>query len=226
MRGSPNKFKIFYPVLRIIPTGAGLTDAPQLDTKAFGDHPRGCGAHVSYRTCLYRQMGSSPRVRGSRAVRLSPSVARGIIPAGAGLTVFGYPHYHGYRDHPRGCGAHRTRASRGREASGSSPRVRGSPARGGSSYCAVGIIPAGAGLTLKNPNNYAIPYSFGSQNHSLLSILTGYLILFIRLSQLRLNTLSVFAMTFQTPATLTYRKGTAEAVPFYRWLPVAIRSCS
>ena len=89
-----------------------------------------------------------------------------------------------------------------------------------------GIIPAGAGLTLKNPNNYAIPYSFDSQNYSLLSILTGYLILFIRLSQLRLNTLSVFAMTLQTPAILTYRKDTAVAVPFYRWLPVAIRSCS
>ena len=57
---------------------------------------------------------------------------------------------------------------------GSSPRVRGSPAdvRVGSRL--PGIIPAGAGLTLKNPNSCTIPYLPKAQNHSLLTILTGY----------------------------------------------------
>ena len=45
---------------------------------------------------------------------------------------------------------------------GSSPRVRGSLELSRGFLGCVGIIPAGAGLTLKNPNNYAIPYSFGS----------------------------------------------------------------
>ena len=165
-------------------------------------------------------------MRGSRGPWADGAGAGGIIPADAGLTSSANKYGILTWDHPRGCGAHPVSILMAARILGSSPRMRGSRYIALTQPSIVGIIPADAGLTLKNPNNYAIPYSFSSQNHSLLSILTGYLILFIRLSQLRLNTLSVFAMTLQTPAILTYRKGTAEAVPFCLWLLVAIRSCS
>ncbi len=140
MRGSPNKFKIFYPVLRIIPTGAGLTDAPQLDTKAFGDHPRGCGARQSYAKQSYPELGSSPRMRGSRRHTIYQDVIRGIIPAHAGLTLRQQARYHLQ-------GAHTTVDSTTVKLQGSSPRMRGSQPVSSDCLSCSGIIPAGAGLT-------------------------------------------------------------------------------
>ena len=60
------------------------------------------------------------------------------------------------------------------ENKGSSPRVRGSLHDRMRGRLNGGIIPAGAGLTLKNPNSCTIPYLPKAQNHSLLTILTGY----------------------------------------------------
>ena len=174
----------------IIPAGAGLTLRQFTDSQEIRDHPRGCGAH-SY----------PPQFSDSEP---------GIIPAGAGLTDCQLSRASGLRDHPRGCGAHFFLKFFFRVNRGSSPRVRGSRENFFKKRLALGIIPAGAGLTLKNPNSYAISQSFGSQNHSLLSILTGYCISFIRLSQLRLNTLSVFAMTLQTPAILSLVAGSNQ----------------
>ena len=141
MRGSPNKFKIFYPVLRIIPTGAGLTDAPQLDTKAFGDHPRGCGARQSYAKQSYPELGSSPRMRGSRRHTIYQDVIRGIIPAHAGLTLRQQARYHLQ-------GAHTTVDSTTVKLQRSSPRMRGSRPPALLRCVVQGIIPADAGLTV------------------------------------------------------------------------------
>ena len=52
------------------------------------------------------------------------------------------------RDHPRGCGAHSSTRRAAKSMLGSSPRVRGSPCVALREYEQVGIIPAGAGLTL------------------------------------------------------------------------------
>ena len=51
----------------IIPAGAGLTSATQNRAGGGEDHPRGCGAHVKNPISAFRSLGSSPRVRGSRA---------------------------------------------------------------------------------------------------------------------------------------------------------------
>ena len=50
--------------------------------------------------------GSSPRVRGSLDEASADFEGRGIIPAGAGLTVICRIGSLESRDHPRGCGAH------------------------------------------------------------------------------------------------------------------------
>ena len=180
--------------LGIIPAGAGLTHRQERTGRLRRDHPRGCGAHREYTLVFTIRAGSSPRVRGSRGSRRRARRRLGIIPAGAGLTRFRPDRSRSCRDHPRGCGAHVMHHSQKAACMGSSPRVRGSRSLASRRDECVGIIPAGAGLTLKNPNNYAIPYSSKSQDHSLLSILTRYPVSFILLSQSRLDTLSVFAM--------------------------------
>ena len=52
------------------------------------------------------------------------------------------------RDHPRGCGAHFLCGTERDTKQGSSPRVRGSPTHMVKVGMGMGIIPAGAGLTM------------------------------------------------------------------------------
>ena len=72
----------------------------------------------------------------------------GIIPAGAGLTGISKLPMWQIRDHPRGCRAHTYDANTSARVWGSSPRVRGSLWHEEARTLLVGIIPAGAGLTI------------------------------------------------------------------------------
>ena len=94
-------------------------------------------------------LGSSPRVRGSLRLCVRLLLVVGIIPAGAGLTVPGFAKSAYERDHPRGCGAHREQEKHIKALEGSSPRVRGSLHYLTLAEPDFGIIPAGAGLTLR-----------------------------------------------------------------------------
>ena len=71
--------------------------------------------------------GSSPRVRGSHIQVTYGFKPGGIIPAGAGLTFLPRNIASPFRDHPRGCGAHKALKYGDHFFKGSSPRVRGSP---------------------------------------------------------------------------------------------------
>ena len=73
--------------------------------------------------------GSSPRVRG-RLMLAPPSRRAG-------------------RAHPRGCGADIIGTWLEMKKQGSSPRVRGRPSAAPSGVAVTGLIPAGAGQTLK-----------------------------------------------------------------------------
>ena len=135
----------------IIPAGAGLTCTSCTHGTRQRDHPRGCGAHIVSHDMLTIRPGSSPRVRGSRVERIEVISVPGIIPAGAGLT-----NDKGHRmlpdgDHPRGCGAHSLEHEKIPREQGSSPRVRGSLGTWSDALAALGIIPAGAGLTSRSP---------------------------------------------------------------------------
>ena len=113
----------------------------------IGDHPRACGAHSHQTAQNHRQPGSSPRMRGSHAVKKEKPDDIGIIPAHAGLTWKSRDNGHFARDHPRACGAHMSRAGSRRLQQGSSPRMRGSPGQMPGQKGVKGIIPAYAGLT-------------------------------------------------------------------------------
>ena len=78
---------------------------------------------------------------------------QGIIPADAGSTKMLKEQRMAVEDHPRGCGEHMPSAVDATMSDGSSPRMRGAPAHHEYRQQSVGIIPADAGSTLKDPCN-------------------------------------------------------------------------
>ena len=110
-------------------------------------HPRGREEHAGFGSNSGTRSGSSPRARGTREPHpVRQSVAR-FIPAGAGNTAG--PGTPGTRMsvHPRGRGEHGIMADEHIRAAGSSPRARGTQARGQGAALALRFIPAGAGNT-------------------------------------------------------------------------------
>ena len=90
----------------IIPAYAGNTSRKLTRYSMFRDHPRVCGEHdvlVDYEIC---HTGSSPRMRGTHAVRVGACDIHGIIPAYAGNTRILEIRWRCARDHPRVCGEH------------------------------------------------------------------------------------------------------------------------
>ena len=135
----------------IIPAHAGNTSSARNSDRRTGDHPRACGEHHRLTIFPHRTLGSSPRMRGTRCLRMSLRSIRGIIPAHAGNThgIGGLRPYR--RDHPRACGEHHRDAFGVDDAQGSSPRMRGTPFIGSREFAKERIIPAHAGNTCSRP---------------------------------------------------------------------------
>ena len=131
----------------IIPARAGftvITDAPE---RGGQDHPRACGVYLSNSPTTIMSIGSSPRVRGLLVRQLLRQIELRIIPARAGFTMRSASSRCPARDHPRACGVYLLRSCPGGSSAGSSPRVRGLPARPPVVAAGVRIIPARAGFT-------------------------------------------------------------------------------
>ena len=132
---------------RFIPAHAGNTRCRSGCRRRPAVHPRACGEHgaLGDRRCPF--VGSSPRMRGTRARERAASCYGRFIPAHAGNTVSGEAHAPKRSVHPRACGEHGSMPTVERTASGSSPRMRGtrlSPAAGPRDER---FIPAHAGNT-------------------------------------------------------------------------------
>ena len=112
----------------IIPALAGNTQFRVVIKDKYGDHPRACGEHLSSAGEVNTGVGSSPRLRGTRAPELSRFPFAGIIPALAGNTGFVGWVLCAVWDHPRACGEHQRLVARGSAHLGSSPRLRGTRA--------------------------------------------------------------------------------------------------
>ena len=112
----------------IIPAYAGNTPKERSVPSVSWDHPRVCGEHYTAKGNDGRNLGSSPRMRGTRCITWSPLGSAGIIPAYAGNTM--------------------TSAAMGNEAAGSSPRMRGTRRQQVGQSRTIGIIPAYAGNTV------------------------------------------------------------------------------
>ena len=108
-------------------------------------HPRVCGELPEFIYQRARRYGSSPRVRGTRGVGRGECQGIRFIPACAGNSRTPPAPASNRTVHPRVCGELSIAAKDPLAASGSSPRVRGTPAAGHPRQAAHRFIPACAG---------------------------------------------------------------------------------
>ena len=147
MRGTRCGHQASEPEIGIIPAHAGNTLSAMAQSWKRRDHPRACGEHAFRAVRVDRATGSSPRMRGTLWRGSRESRRPGIIPAHAGNTGLTSLIIFSFRDHPRACGEHWVDRSRSATATGSSPRMRGTPLDSLTLLLSVGIIPAHAGNT-------------------------------------------------------------------------------
>ena len=91
----------------LIPAGAGQTSGWCLEGLASTAHPRRCGADQNDGDMIVLYPGSSPQVRGRHEHHIRPVAPLGLIPAGAGQTLFMVGSFAVIGAHPRRCGADR-----------------------------------------------------------------------------------------------------------------------
>ena len=111
-------------------------------------HPRACGENSRRTLCAAFTAGSSPRVRGKHFFVSETEKSGRLIPARAGKTRSTRTSVKQNPAHPRACGENTVFAGDSRAATGSSPRVRGKPARLLPPMETGGLIPARAGKTV------------------------------------------------------------------------------
>ncbi|RYQ51536.1 hypothetical protein PG1604B_1278 [Bifidobacterium pseudolongum subsp. pseudolongum] len=160
MRGKQTPPAIHAKRPRIIPAHAGQTRQNTHHEPGCADHPRTCGANLDGGVETAWLGGSSPHMRGKRGLLTEGDIVDGIIPAHAGQTFYRPPAHHGRPDHPRTCGANSSRSNTSTFKNGSSPHMRGKPARLAPPVARSRIIPAHAGQTpmllprpMKNPDH-------------------------------------------------------------------------
>ena len=150
MRGTPQRYYRGCADAGIIPAYAGNTRWRSRHPSQPWDHPRVCGEHL-WPSCRCTVLtGSSPRMRGTPVVPPRRASPNGIIPAYAGNTSTASTCCESMRDHPRVCGEHCFHDCLEVCMTGSSPRMRGTPACADNEIPWRGIIPAYAGNTWWN----------------------------------------------------------------------------
>ena len=164
-------------IARIIPAHAGNSSATVPSRICPPDHPRACGELAIDDAWLLEPFGSSPRMRGTPRHRGDAIRCIRIIPAHAGNSACsGGSLAYGLPDHPRACGellnssrTHRPQlriipahaGNSGRQttapsqASGSSPRMRGTLRIWFCSWASTRIIPAHAGNSQMGSDHHA-----------------------------------------------------------------------
>ena len=149
MRGTQSQPLLYCLQSGIIPAYAGNTCSRPRRLVVRRDHPRVCGEHLLDGQPKKTELGSSPRMRGTRTIRAVHVPKTGIIPAYAGNTCHRFPHCRGTWDHPRVCGEHYIDERYLELTLGSSPRMRGTLAYFRVERRYYGIIPAYAGNTCR-----------------------------------------------------------------------------
>ena len=112
---------------RFIPARAGNTRSGIAGPARRSVHPRACGEHPTGLIMYDMRAGSSPRVRGTRMKRARSGRPLRFIPARAGNTGLRGSQPRNRTVHPRACGEHGRAKQSPSTATGSSPRVRGTP---------------------------------------------------------------------------------------------------
>ena len=147
LRGTPRSTTAEAAVSRFIPAFAGNTSSPRSTPDAMPVHPRVCGEHASHAGPVGNDFGSSPRLRGTPAVRGGDRSRVRFIPAFAGNTLHRRRGFFPAAVHPRVCGEHSRAATSSARLPGSSPRLRGTPVLSQREERRSRFIPAFAGNT-------------------------------------------------------------------------------
>ena len=168
VRGKRVRRHQIQPGLRLIPACAGKTRRRQGATRSSAAHPRVCGENLPDGTYRFRQLGSSPRVRGKLSEAQDLPKGSGLIPACAGKTSRPSSPTSRPWAHPRVCGENDSQPRWSRITSGSSPRVRGKRPPQAAEAVRHRLIPACAGKTRPGcrscPSSAAHPRVCG-ENH-------------------------------------------------------------
>ena len=148
VRGTPQRPHRVQHLQRFIPACAGNTGPCLRRRSRTPVHPRVCGEHPAIISIRRAWSGSSPRVRGTRALFDQRAHVVRFIPACAGNTMTAWRIIRLAPVHPRVCGEHRAAMTPRHEQAGSSPRVRGTPRLPVLDTTANRFIPACAGNTM------------------------------------------------------------------------------
>ena len=138
----------------LIPARAGKTPSRRASSSPPRAHPRACGENPRPPPEPPHGAGSSPRVRGKRAVAPEVRWPEGLIPARAGKTVWTADFQFEGEAHPRACGENLGVGGVHGSGEGSSPRVRGKRLGVQGRSVLAGLIPARAGKTLPDLGFY------------------------------------------------------------------------
>ena len=125
VRGTGCRWEKRRAVSGITPACAGNSALVFAHSAMVQDHPRVCGEQPNYPLAPNPVKGSPPRVRGTGAATLTMTGAKGITPACAGNSGWGWRKGRLEGDHPRVCGEQNALLSLYRNWWGSPPRVRG-----------------------------------------------------------------------------------------------------
>ena len=145
MRGSLRGNVVAGRLERSIPACAGQPEHSATAPVRSGVYPRVCGAAVARHTDAEKEIGLSPRVRGSRHTEVVSNAGSGSIPACAGQPSTSSRVISLTGVYPRVCGAAKPSQCRLCRAQGLSPRVRGSLLQKEWDEWQKGSIPACAG---------------------------------------------------------------------------------
>ena len=133
---------------RFIPASAGNTIIQKVLKDKPTVHPRVCGEHFKMRPIVFWLIGSSPRLRGTRAKIRRAGIHRRFIPASAGNTGAEPLRRIPAAVHPRVCGEHHVWQTANSPMYGSSPRLRGTLRQVLGHHAITRFIPASAGNTV------------------------------------------------------------------------------
>ena len=141
------------PSPRFNPARAGNT-APNSGARASCPvQPRACGEHSLSVNRIPRLVGSTPRVRGTLCHSAFWWTLTRFNPARAGNTLAGNTERGRQTVQPRACGEHLTTGPGAMSTHGSTPRVRGTPARSAVDSHPGRFNPARAGNTVPTRSN-------------------------------------------------------------------------
>ena len=110
MRGKHDRIEASATSRRLIPAHAGKTSFRAANGRRKWAHPRACGENESVTKTHVFKPGSSPRMRGKRAVHVRYYDKPGLIPAHAGKTLSERVAHVEPWAHPRACGENTERS--------------------------------------------------------------------------------------------------------------------